>query len=70
MLSVDNTDKEIKDVLNLIEQHAESVRVFTFDFGNNSSVDICKKIAIKGRGTCNVVGKSKADLTSMVIQAM
>mmetsp|Transcript_258 Transcript_258/g.493 ORF Transcript_258/g.493 Transcript_258/m.493 type:complete len:789 (+) Transcript_258:558-2924(+) len=62
---VDNTAEIIK----LSGQHSGSTRIFTFGIGRSASVVLCKGIARKTRGTCEMVRDSE-QITDQVMRVI
>ena len=64
---VDSPDK----VIGLAKKAAdkENCRIHTFGIGRDCSVDLVKKVAAAGKGSCSLVVENK-DLNSIVVQSL
>ena len=67
------TDGQVSDrdaVVNAARQHSEQVRVFTFGLGSGCDVDLVRRTAQAGRGSCSLVEDNSYDLNGQVIRAL
>ena len=67
------TDGQVSDreaVINAARQHNEQIRVFTFGLGSGCDVDLVRRTAQAGRGSCSLVKDNSFDLNGLVIRAL
>jgi hypothetical protein len=63
---VENRDQVIQKCLT----GRDSVRVYTFGLGSGCDVDMVKRAARNGRGTCSLVIDNETNLNGLVIAAL
>ena len=67
------TDGQVGDPNSVVEAARERnalIRVFTFGLGSGCDVDLVRRTAKAGRGTCSLVKDNAFDLNGLVISAL
>jgi len=67
------TDGQVDDresVINKANTKKDNIRVHTFGVGNGCDVDMVRRMAKMGRGSCSLVGDDVANLNGLVVTAL